>query len=82
MFYRLVKLDLHIQITELDISMFQFYDHSCDKKAPSKEMFDAQANFCGDLFSVFREYKDIITGNTFWGAAVDLTWLDDLSLCL
>lgn len=77
MFYRLAELDLQVQITELDISMFQFYDHSRDRKAPSKEMLDAQAKYYGDLFSIFREYKDIITGITFWGVADDFTWLDD-----
>ncbi len=77
MFYRLAKLDLQIQITELDISMFAFEDHSCDKKAPSREMIDAQARYYSKLFSIFREYKDVITGVTLWGAADDFTWLDD-----
>lgn len=75
--YRLAELDLQVQITEPDISMFQFYDHSCDKKAPSKEMLDTQVKYFSDLFAIFREYKDIITGITFWGVADDYTWLDD-----
>jgi endo-1,4-beta-xylanase len=25
---------------------------------------------------LFREYKNVITGVTFWGVADDMTWLD------
>ena len=29
-----------------------------------------------EIFRVFREYRDVITGVTFWGVADDLTWKD------
>lgn len=77
MLLKYAKLDLQIQITELDISVFQFQDERTDLKRPSKEMLDKQARMYSDLFSVFREFKDIITGVTFWGVADDHTWKDD-----
>ncbi len=77
MFEEFAKLNLQIQITELDVSLFRFEDETCDIKKPSEDMLDVQARYYGDLFSVFREFKDVISGVTFWGIADDFTWLDD-----
>lgn len=77
MFEEFAKLNLQIQITELDVSMFRFEDETRDIKKPSKDMLEVQARYYRDLFSVFREFKDVISGVTFWGVADDCTWLDD-----
>jgi len=29
------------------------------------------------LFRLFKEYREVIAGVTFWGAADDYTWLDN-----
>ena len=70
------KLGLKLQITELDMSLFAADDESRRKK-PSKELLEKQAKQYGDLFAVFREYKDVIDNVTLWGIADDITWLDN-----
>lgn len=74
---RYAALDLQLQVTELDISMFDFEDRRSDLLAPTAEMLELQAERYEQVFRLFREYKDSITSVTFWGAADDYTWLDD-----
>ncbi|MNJ00543.1 Endo-1,4-beta-xylanase [compost metagenome] len=40
-------------------------------------MLELQAERYSQIFRLFREYKDVLTAVTFWGAADDYTWLDD-----
>lgn len=77
MFEVFSKLDLMLQITELDVSMFRFEDRRKDLKTPTNEMIENQKRYYNKLFKLFREYKDLISGITFWGVADDYTWLDD-----
>lgn len=77
MFEKLAKLDIKVQITELDVSVFRFQDERMDVVRPSEEMLQMQAEYYRNVFSLFNEYKDIISGITFWGLADDYTWLDD-----
>lgn len=70
------KYDFEIQITELDITMFSWGDESKPDE-PSEEMLKKQARRYEDLFELFIEYSDIISGVTFWGVADDATWLDN-----
>jgi len=69
-------LDLVLHITEMDISVFDFEDERKDLLAPTAEMLDKQAERYDQIFSLFREYKDVVKSVTFWGAAEDYTWLD------
>jgi endo-1,4-beta-xylanase len=69
------SLGLQLQITELDISMFRHEDGRTDLTAPTAEMIERQRY--SDIFRLFRQYKDVISSVTFWGAADDYTWLDD-----
>lgn len=69
------KLDVKIHITEMDVSLFEFSDHSRINK-PSRKLFEIQAKYYADYFRIFREYKDIIDCVTLWGVADDMTWLD------
>lgn len=67
---------LRIQITELDISLFDFHDHRVDLLQPTKEMVKRQKEMYYNLFSLYEKYKDYISSVTFWGVADDHTWLD------
>lgn len=69
-------LDIQLQVTELDISVFDFEDHRTDLTAPTTQMLELQAERYDQIFSLFREYSDVITSVTFWGAGEDYTWLD------
>jgi len=69
------SLGIDLDITELDISMYEFHDHT-SLKQPTPEMIKAQANLYGEAFKIFREYKDIITNVSTWGVADNGTWLD------
>lgn len=69
-------LDIQLQVTELDISVFDFEDRRTDLTAPTTQMLELQAERYDQIFSLFREYSDVITSVTFWGAGEDYTWLD------
>ncbi len=77
MFEKLAKLDMKIQITELDVSVFQFQDERKDILTPTDEMLSRQAEYYRNVFSILKEYSEIISGVTLWGVADDYTWLDD-----
>ena len=70
-------LGLQLQITELDVSVFSVEDHRVDLTVPTAQMLERQSRFYGDIFKLFREYREVISGVTFWGAADDYTWLDN-----
>lgn len=70
-------LDVVLNVTELDISMFQHEDERTDLLAPTAEMLEQQAERYDQIFKLFREYKQHINSVTFWGAAEDYTWLDN-----
>ncbi|MEJ6950764.1 endo-1,4-beta-xylanase [Natronospora cellulosivora (SeqCode)] len=71
----LTEYDFEIQITELDVSMFPWGDNR-RLSAPARRMLNAQADRYEELFELFIEYSDIITGVSLWGVADDATWLD------
>jgi len=70
-------LGLQLQVTELDVSVFDYEDRRTDLTAPTEQMLELQAERYDQIFKLFREYKDVITAVTFWGAAEDYTWLDN-----
>jgi Beta-1,4-xylanase len=70
------KLGLKLQITELDVSLFEAGYKGTELTAPLTELLTMQENYYKKLFELFREYRDVITGVTFWGAADDVTWLN------
>ncbi|ACT02884.1 endo-1,4-beta-xylanase [Paenibacillus sp. JDR-2] len=73
---RYASLGLKLQITEMDVSMFAFDDRRTDLAAPTADMMRLQEERYKQFFGLFREYKDVLTSVTFWGAADDYTWLD------
>jgi endo-1,4-beta-xylanase len=71
------SLGLKIQITELDVSVY-----SPDEKDPSGNIFTAerekkQMEKYEMIFRVFRDYKNVITGVTFWNVTDKHSWLDN-----
>jgi endo-1,4-beta-xylanase len=71
------SLGLKIQITELDISVY-----SPDEKDSTNNVFTAvrekkQMEKYDMVFRVFREYKNVITGVTFWNVSDKHSWLDN-----
>lgn len=76
------SLGLRIQFTELDVSVYQS-EHSRRDPRPNEpdaftpEMEAKQIEFYKMAFRVFREYKDKITGVTFWNVSDKSTWLDN-----
>lgn len=71
------SLGLQLQLTELDVSMFRFEDRRIDLTEPEPGMLEQQAERYEAVFRLLLEYRDVISGVTFWGAADDYTWLDD-----
>lgn len=71
------SLGLQLQLTELDLSLFRFDDRRTDLEAAPVELLELQAERYDVLFRLLREYREVISSVTFWGAADDYTWLDD-----
>lgn len=71
------SLGLKIQITELDVSMYEAEDKTNPRlTAPTADMLKRQEEQYARIFKIFKEYKDVITGVTFWGVSDEYTWLD------
>ncbi|MEC0368820.1 endo-1,4-beta-xylanase [Paenibacillus chibensis] len=70
------SLGLQLQLTELDMSVFRFEDRREGLTAPEPGMLERQAERYEAVFKLLREYRDVISSVTFWGAADDYTWLD------
>jgi endo-1,4-beta-xylanase len=68
-------LGVKLSITEMDVSMFRFEDHS-SLPAPTADLIEKQAEYYRGCFKIFREYKEHIDSVTLWGVADDATWLD------
>jgi endo-1,4-beta-xylanase len=74
---RYASLGLKLHITELDVSVFAHDDRRTDLAAPTEEMLERQAERYKQFFQIFKDYSDVISSVTFWGAADDYTWLND-----
>jgi endo-1,4-beta-xylanase len=76
------SLGLQIQITELDISVYKSENTRRDR-GPNEpdtftpEMEAKQLEQYKMVFKVFREYKEKITGVTFWNVSDKSSWLDN-----
>lgn len=78
---RFASLGLQVQITELDVSVYPWELEIRDKNANDKEEFTAvmekkQVEMYKMIFKVFRKYKQVITGVTFWNLSDRYSWLD------
>lgn len=72
----IASLGLQVQLTEVDVSVYDHMDNSKVYPVLTDELMEAQAKRFGEIFKLAREYKDVITSVTFWGVSDDHTWLD------
>lgn len=77
------SLGLQVQVTELDVSVYaggqggQLLQGRRDTTATfTPEMEQQQREKYKMMFDVFRQYKDKITGVTFWNVSDRSSWLD------
>lgn len=75
------SLDLEIQVTELDISIYRWEKHQRplkegENKGFTNELEQKQIDQYQTIFEVFRDYKDVLTGVTFWNISDRYSWLD------
>lgn len=73
---RYASLGLQLQVTEMDVSVFEHDDRRTDLNEPTEQMKELLTERYEQFFKLFREYKQHISAVTFWGAADDYTWLD------
>ncbi|MGI4022876.1 MAG: endo-1,4-beta-xylanase [Janthinobacterium lividum] len=79
---RFSSLGLKVQITELDVSI---YPWEKDKRslrpgesvAFTPEAEQKQLNKYAEVFKIFRDYKSVISGVTFWNVSDHYSWLDE-----
>jgi len=76
------SLGLKIQFTEVDISIFPWEKNSRALKPGevgvlTPELEKKQMDKYAEVFKIFREYKNVITGVTFWNLSDRYTWLDE-----
>lgn len=75
------SLGLKIQFTELDVSIFP-WEKNARALRPGEvgvytpDLEQKQIAKYTEVFKIFREYKKVITGITFWNVSDKYTWLD------
>jgi len=74
---RFSALGLEIQITELDLSIYNHDDQTSRFDSPPPELLELQAQGYQEIFEILVRNSQYITGVTFWGVADDSTWLDN-----
>jgi endo-1,4-beta-xylanase len=79
---RFSSLGLKVQITELDMSIYPWEKNKRalrpgESDAYTPELEQKQADRYAMVFKVFRKYKDVISGVTFWNVSDKHTWLDE-----
>jgi len=77
------QLGLKVQITELDISVYP-KEHQARARKPedadttfSTEKENKQLEVYKMAFELFRKYRDVISGVTFWNISDRYSWLDN-----
>ncbi|GAA4098794.1 endo-1,4-beta-xylanase [Mucilaginibacter panaciglaebae] len=77
---RFSSLGLKIQITEMDVSVYTnpYGDITDADFTPEREQ--KQADLYAMAFKVFREYKQYISGVTFWNVSDKASWLDNFPI--
>ena len=75
------SLGLDVQITELDVSLYPWEKERRELKPGESDEFTPelekrQIEKYDMFFEVFRDYKDVLTGVTFWNISDRNTWLD------
>lgn len=78
---RFASLGLKVQITELDISIYPWEKNPRTRRPGESDAFtpeleQRQLEQYKTIFEIFRRYKKVITGVTFWNVSDRHTWLD------
>ncbi|GAB3823286.1 endo-1,4-beta-xylanase [Hymenobacter jeollabukensis] len=78
---RYASLGLKVQITELDVSIYPWEKERRAKRpgesdAYTPELEQKQAEQYRMFFRVFRDYRKVLTGVTFWNVSDRYSWLD------
>jgi endo-1,4-beta-xylanase len=71
------SLGLKIQITELDVSVYSSGETNPADNVFTPEREQKQIDKYKMIFRVFREYKNVISGVTFWNVSDKSSWLDN-----
>lgn len=76
------SLGLKLQITELDVSVYQSEQGRRDKRPDEQDTFtpemeQKQVELYSSAFRIFRDHKNVITGVTFWNVSDRRSWLDN-----
>jgi endo-1,4-beta-xylanase len=79
---RFSSLGLKVQITELDMSIYPWEKSARALRQGESDAYTAdleqkQADQYAMVFKVFRQYKSVISGVTFWNVSDKHTWLDE-----
>lgn len=79
---KFASLGLQVQITELDVSVYKWEKNVRSKQPGENDRFtpeleEKQAAKYAEIFKIFRNYRNIITGVTFWNLSDKRTWLDN-----
>ncbi len=75
------SLGLDVQITELDVSLYPWEKEQRERRPEDVDEFtpeleQRQIEAYDMFFDVFRDYKDVLTGVTFWNLSDQYSWLD------
>ena len=75
------SLGLEVQITEMDVSIYPWEKEQRELRAGESDEFtpelqQKQLEAYQMYFSVFRDYKDVLTSVTFWNLSDQYSWLD------
>ena len=78
---RYASLGLQLQFTELDVSVYPWEKNRRSLRAGESDAFTPereakQRALYRMAFRLFREYRDVVTGVTFWNVSDRYTWLD------
>jgi endo-1,4-beta-xylanase len=74
-FNKYKSLGLQLQITEMDVSVYT--SNSDPESTYTDALAQQQTNAFGRYFLTFRNFKEDITGVTFWGLTDDNSWLNN-----
>lgn len=73
---KFAELGLDNQVTELDMSLYSWNDHSDYGDRIPENVMVMQAERYGELFDAFKAHRDILSAVVLWGISDDHTWLN------
>jgi len=71
------SLGLKLQITELDVSVYSSSETNPADNVFTPDREQKQIDKYKMIFRVFREYRNVISGVTFWNVSDKSSWLDN-----